>query len=135
MLAVMKNFLAALIGLSLAVIASAATPQITDISQSELKDAIASKSATILDVNGSDSFRGGHIPGAIDYVAHKQDIARLLPADKGALIIAYCGDIHCTAYRQAAYAALDLGYTNVKHFAPGIKGWKESGERTETSGN
>jgi len=100
-----------------------------------LKDAIASKSATILDVNGSDSFRGGHIPGAIDYVAHKQDIARLLPADKGALIIAYCGDIHCTAYRQAAYAALDLGYTNVKHFAPGIKGWKESGERTETSGN
>ena len=135
MLAVMKNFLAALIGLSLAVIASAATPQNTDISQSELKDAIASKSATILDVNGSDSFRGGHIPGAIDYVAHKQDIARLLPADKGALIIAYCGDIHCTAYRQAAYAALDLGYTNVKHFAPGIKGWKESGERTETSGN
>ena len=135
MLAVMKNFLAALIGLSLAVIASAATPQITDISQSELKDAIASKSATILDVNGSDSFRGGHIPGAIDYVAHKQDIARLLPADKGALIIAYCGDIHCTAYRQAAYAALDLGYTNVKHFAPGIKGWKESGEWTETSGN
>jgi rhodanese-related sulfurtransferase len=129
----MKNVLAALICLSLAAIASAASPQITDISQSELKDAIANRSATLLDVNGSDSFQKGHIPGAIDYLAHKKDIARLLPADKGALIIAYCGDIHCTAYRQAAYAALDLGYTNVKHFAPGIKGWKESGERTEAA--
>jgi rhodanese-related sulfurtransferase len=131
----MKTILAALACLSLAAFASAAAPQVTDISQSELKAAIASKSATILDVNGSDSYRKGHIPGAIDYLAHKQEIAALLPADKNALVVAYCGDIHCTAYRQAAYAALDLGYTNVRHFAPGIKGWRESGERTEASGN
>ncbi|MGA2691270.1 MAG: rhodanese-like domain-containing protein [Opitutaceae bacterium] len=130
-----KTILAALACLSLAVIASAASPQVTDISQDELKAAIAAKSATILDVNGSQSYGVGHIPGAIDFLAHKQEIARLLPADKGALIVAYCGDIHCTAYRQAAYAALDLGYTNVKHFAPGIKGWRESGERTEAGGN
>jgi rhodanese-related sulfurtransferase len=130
-----KNILAALACLSLAALASAASPQITDISQSDLKAAIAGKSATLLDVNGSDSYRRGHIPGAIDYMAHKQELASLLPADKGALIVAYCGDIHCIAYRQAAYAALELGYTNVKHFAPGIKGWKDSGERTETSGD
>jgi rhodanese-related sulfurtransferase len=132
----MKKIFAALACLCLAVVvASAATPQITDISQNDLKAAIASKSAIILDVNGSDSYREGHIPGAIDYLAHKQDIAIFLPADKSALIVAYCGDIHCTAYREAAYAALDLGYTNVKHFAPGIKGWKESGEKTESTGN
>jgi rhodanese-related sulfurtransferase len=131
----MKTVLAALVCLSLAVFASAASPQVVDISKNELDSAIASKSAVILDVNGSDSYREGHIPGAIDYLAHKQDIAKLLPADKGALIVAYCGDIHCTAYRQAAYAALDLGYTNVRHFAPGIKGWREFGERTEKSGD
>jgi rhodanese-related sulfurtransferase len=123
--------LSALACLSLAAVASAAAAQITDISQSDLKAAIANKSATLLDVNGSDSYRKGHIPGAIDYLAHKQEIASILPANKGALIVAYCGDIHCAAYRQAAYAALELGYTNVKHFAPGIKGWRASGERTE----
>jgi rhodanese-related sulfurtransferase len=127
----MKKALAALSFLTLAALAWAASPQITDISQGDLTAAIASKSATLLDVNGSDSYRQGHIPGAIDFVAHRQEIAKLLPADKNALIVAYCGDVHCTAYRQAAYAALDLGYTNVRHFAPGIKGWRESGERTE----
>jgi rhodanese-related sulfurtransferase len=131
----MKNIIAALAFLSLAAFASAATPPIVDISQGDLDAAIASKSATILDVNGSESYGEGHIPGAIDFLAHRQEIAKLLPADKGALIVAYCGDIHCTAYRLAAYAALDLGYTNVRHFAPGIKGWRESGERTEKCGN
>jgi rhodanese-related sulfurtransferase len=131
----MKRIFAALAFLSFALAASAATPQIVDISQKDLEAAVASKSAVILDVNGSDSYRDGHIPGAIDFIARRQDIARLLPADKGALVVAYCGDIHCTAYRQAAYAALDLGYTNVRHFAPGIKGWRESGEPTEKAGN
>jgi len=131
----MKSILSIVAFLSLAALASAASPQIVDISQSDLDAAIAAKSATILDVNGSESYGEGHIPGAIDFLARRQEIAKLLPADKGALIVAYCGDIHCTAYRQAAYAALDLGYTNVRHFAPGIKGWRESGERTEMSAN
>jgi rhodanese-related sulfurtransferase len=131
----MKRIFAALAFLSFALAASAASPQIVDISQKDLEAAVAGKSAVILDVNGSDSYRAGHIPGAIDFLAHRQDIARMLPADKGALIVAYCGDVHCTAYRQAAYAALDLGYTNVRHFAPGIKGWRESGEPTDKSAN
>ena len=131
----MKPIFAALAFLSFALVASAASPQVVDISQKDLKAAIASKSAVILDVNGNDSYRDGHIPGAINFLAHRQDIAQMLPADKRALIVAYCGDIHCTAYRQAAYAALDLGYTNVRHFAPGIKGWRDSGEPTEKSGN
>jgi rhodanese-related sulfurtransferase len=131
----MKKIFAAIAFVSFAAFALAASPQVIDISQGDLEAAIVSKSATILDVNGSESYSQGHIPGAIDYLAHKQDISNLLPADKGALIVAYCGDIHCTAYRQAAYAALDLGYTNVRHFAPGIKGWKDSGERIEKSAN
>ena len=32
---------------------------------------------------------------------------------------------------MAADAAVKLGYTNVKHFAPGIAGWKKSGAPTE----
>ncbi len=103
-----------------------------NISHQELVNAIESKSAVILDVNGSKSYAAGHIPGSVDYIANKTRLAQLLPADKGALIVAYCGSETCSAYRSAAHAAVKLGYTNVKHYSPGIKGWKESGAPVES---
>ncbi|MEO8206609.1 MAG: rhodanese-like domain-containing protein, partial [Chthoniobacterales bacterium] len=84
-----------------------------------------------LDVNGTESYDKGHIPGAIDYTANKKKIASLLPSDKSALIVAYCGNEHCGAYAAAAQAAKDLGYTNVQHFKPGIAGWKSEGGKIE----
>jgi len=129
----MKQFIALFASLLLAAVAFAGQAKVTDISQPDLQAAIASKSAVILDVNGSDSYKAGHIPGAIDYIAHKDQIAKLLPADKSALVVAYCGSPSCHAYAAAADAAVKLGYTNVKHFAPGISGWKASGAPTEKS--
>jgi rhodanese-related sulfurtransferase len=129
----MKTLVSILAAFSLAAFAFAAAPRITDISQTDLQAAVASKSAVIFDVNGSDSYREGHIPGAIDFIAHQQEVASLLPADKSTLIVAYCANEQCSAYRAAANAALALGYTNVKHFAPGIQGWKKSGAPTEKS--
>ena len=126
-----KNILAFLAFVSLSVFAAAASSHIADISQTDLQAAIASKSVVLLDVNGSDSYNDGHIPGAIDFDAHQKDIASLLPADKTALVVAYCGNEHCPAYKRGAEAAVALGYTNVKHFAPGIYGWKKSGAPTE----
>jgi len=127
----MKSLFALLASLSLAAFAFGASAVITDISQPDLQAAVASKSAVIFDVNGSDSYNEGHIPGAVDFIAHKNDFAKFLPADKNALVVAYCRNEQCTAYRAAAKAALALGYTNVKHFAPGIDGWKQSGAPTE----
>jgi len=101
-----------------------------DISIKELKAAIASKSVTLLDANGSDSYKEGHIPGAIDFTSAK-DLAKVLPKDKGALIVAYCGGPQCQAYQSAAKAAQKLGYTNVKHLAAGISGWQDAGEKME----
>ncbi len=102
-----------------------------DISHDELKAAVAKKSVTLLDVNGSETYAKGHIPGAIDFTKAKADIASKLPKDKGALIVAYCANENCSAYQQGAKAAKELGYTNVKHYAKGIMGWKDSGEPTE----
>ena len=102
-----------------------------DINLADLKADIASKNVTLLDVNGPVSYANGHIPGAIDYTAHTVDLAKVLPADKNALIVAYCGNEHCGAYARAAEAASKLGYTNVQHFKPGIAGWKSAGEPTE----
>jgi len=97
-----------------------------DISITELQSAIKEKKVTVLDVNGSDSFKAGHIPGAIDFRATKAELAKNLPADKGALVVAYCGGPTCNAYSAAAKAAKDLGYTNVKHLSAGISGWKDA---------
>ena len=104
-----------------------------DITLPDLKAAIAAKKVTLLDVNGPVSYANGHIPGAIDYTAHTADLATVLPADKGSLIVAYCGNEHCGAYARAAEAASKLGYTNVQHFKPGIAGWKAAGELTDKS--
>lgn len=102
--------------------------EFADISIADLKKAIEEKKVTIIDVNGSKSHKAGHIPGAIDYTAAKADLATKLPADKDALIVAYCGGPKCSAYKAAATAAEKLGYKNIKHLSAGISGWKEAGE-------
>ena len=102
-----------------------------DIKIKELKSAISSKSVTILDANGTDSYQQGHIPGAIDFAANKGKLASVLPKDKNTLIVAYCGGPRCNAYEAAAKAAQKLGYTNVKHLSAGISGWHEAGEKME----
>src|SRR6266850_4787911 len=102
-----------------------------DISMRELKSDISAKKVTLLDANGTESWQKGHIPGAIDFESSQQELAKVLPKDKKALIVAYCGNPKCKAYQAAAKAAEKLGYKNIKHFSPGIAGWKEAGEPTE----
>lgn len=102
-----------------------------DISITDLKKAIDDKKVTVIDVNGSDSWKAGHVPTAIDFDAAGDKLAAQLPKDKGALVVAYCGGPSCGAYKAAAVKAKELGYTNVKHLAAGISGWKKAGEKTE----
>ena len=111
----------------------AASSKVPSISHDELAKAIAARTVTVIDVNGTDSFSEGRIPGAIDYFAHKDALAAVLPKKKDALVVAYCGNEFCTAYLAAATAAMELGYTNVKHYSPGIDGWKKSGAKVEKS--
>ena len=102
-----------------------------DVSVSDVKALAEAKKAVIIDVNGSDSYQSGHVPGALNFAVIKDNLAASLPADKGALIIAYCGNPNCGAYLRAAKAAQKLGYTNIKHMSAGISGWKSAGMKTE----
>jgi rhodanese-related sulfurtransferase len=102
-----------------------------EITVKELKADIAAKKVTLLDANGSETWAEGHIPGAIDFTASKSKLASVLPKDKSALVVAYCGGPKCKAYQAAAQAAEKLGYTNIRHLTAGISGWKEAGEKTE----
>jgi len=105
--------------------------EFADISISEVKALSESKKAVIIDVNGSESYAKGHVPGALDFAAIKAKLADTLPKDKNSLIVAYCGGPACKAYQAAATAAQKLGYKNVKHMSAGISGWKEAGQKIE----
>ena len=45
-----------------------------NISIDDLKAAIADKKVALIDANGSDSWKEGHIPGAIDFEANKDKL-------------------------------------------------------------
>ena len=105
------------------------------ISLKDLKAAMADGTVALLDCNGTQTFSQRHIPGAIDFEANKDNLAKLLPAQKDALIVSYCGNGNCPKYKQGAEAAAKLGYTQVKHYAPGIRGWTNAGEKTEAVAN
>jgi rhodanese-related sulfurtransferase len=125
----MKKLLAFLVTAVLAV--SAYASEFPDISINEVNKLAESKSAVIIDVNGDESFKAGHVPGALDFATIKDNLAASLPKKKDALIVAYCGNPKCGAYLKAAKAAQKLGYTNIKHMSAGISGWKAAGMKTE----
>lgn len=121
----MKTLLTlALLLLAFSVSANAAPyPEIT---LDQLKAAMADKTVILLDANGTNTWKQGHIPGALNFAASKDNLSSVLPKDKDTLIVAYCMCVGCPYYLDAAKAAQKLGYTNIKHFAPGIYGWRES---------
>jgi rhodanese-related sulfurtransferase len=119
-----------LIAISMIAVATHAG-EFPDISVNEVKALAETKKAVILDVNGTDSFKEGHVPGALDYAAIKTRLADVLPKDKNTPIVAYCGGPRCKAYQAAANAAEKLGYTNIKHMSAGISGWQKAGAKME----
>ena len=125
----MKKFIA--LAAAALISASAFAGEFADISMQDVKAAADAKSAVIIDANSPDSYKQGHVPGALSYAVIKEDLAAKLPADKNALIIAYCGNPHCPAYLQPAKAAEKLGYTNIKHMVDGIDGWRAANLPTE----
>lgn len=126
----MKKLFATLCAITLSSLAAFAGDY-PDISIAELKRAIAEKKVVVIDVNGSESFKSGHVPSAINFAVAKDHLASVLPKEKDALVVAYCGGPACNAYTHAANAAKELGYTNVKHLSAGISGWLQAKEETE----
>lgn len=125
----MKKLTATLMAMVLAV--SVFAGEYKEISVKEARTLVDTKKAVFIDVNGTESYNKGRIPGALNYDDIKGKLASSLPADKNAPIVAYCGGPKCKAYEKAAKAASELGYTNVRHMVAGISGWKEAGQPVE----
>lgn len=73
----MKKLL--ILGAAAFITAAGYAGQFPDITIGDVKSAIADKKVTLLDANGSDSWKKGHIPGAIDFAANKDKLAQVLP--------------------------------------------------------
>jgi rhodanese-related sulfurtransferase len=125
----MKKLLALLVVALVSV--SVYAGQFADISIADVSKIADAKAAVIIDANSPDSYATGHVPGALSFNDIRDNLAASLPADKNALIIAYCGNPGCGAYLMAAKAAQKLGYTNIKHMSAGIDGWRAAGMKTE----
>jgi rhodanese-related sulfurtransferase len=66
----------------------------------------------------------GHIPMAVSIPDNQfEQMAAMLPADKNALLIFYCGGPACDLSHKSARKAEALGYANVKVFSDGFPGW------------
>lgn len=102
-----------------------------EVNYEDLTSLIKEKKVFLVDANKKETYKSGHIPGAISYKKVEKKFEKKLPKDKSSLVVAYCGSPQCVAWLKPAKAATELGYTNVKHFAPGISGWKEAGGSTE----
>lgn len=129
----MKKPITFILAALLVPLAFAGISEYPGISDQDLKQVVASKQVTLLDISGTDAFNDGHIPGAIDFAANKDSLNAHLPPDKTSLVIVYCHTEACPDYTTAAGAAVDLGYTNVKFYAPGLTGWIKAGGRVEKS--
>lgn len=97
---------------------------ITEKTMSEVEDMLGK--ATIVDArgNGDESIKGAIFLAAD---ADDKDIKSKLK-DKAAMIIVYCGSISCPTSMTLAERLVGMGYTNVCHYAGGIKEWTQNGK-------
>ena len=77
-----------------------------------------------------------HLPGAINLPCSNVDpdrVARRIPA-RDTEIVVYCSSEDCEDSHVTAAKLLELGYTNVKHYASGKNEWRELGLPLERDG-
>ena len=125
----MKKLLALIATVILAVNVQAG--EYPDISIGDLEKAIKAGKVTIIDVNNINTYKKGHIPGAVHFKSKDGLAKQLSKVKKNTLVVAYCGSSRCNAYKRGASAAADLGFKNVKHLSAGIQGWKEAKRKVE----
>jgi rhodanese-related sulfurtransferase len=106
---------------------------VPEISHDDLKRVKLDGQVVLLDCNGTETYREHHIPGAIDFEAEQKHLNEVLPPDSFSPIVIYCGSEMCHAWETCAEALEKAGFTNLLHYAPGIKGWMARGEKTESA--
>ncbi len=80
----------------------------------------------VIDVRSKEEYNEGHIFGSFSIPNNLPDeMARLLPKNKGTLLVFYGQDSGNNLSHESARAAEKLGYNNIKVFAGGVLEWKK----------
>ncbi|GAB2681598.1 rhodanese-like domain-containing protein [Thalassiella azotivora] len=103
------------------------------ISRSELQQALAAGTVTVVDALGGTYYAQQHLPGAValtpDEAADRA--ADVLP-DRDAAIVTYCANTACGNSEAVARTLVRLGYTDVRSYREGIQDWVEAGLPVES---
>ena len=86
----------------------------------------------LVEVLSEDSFKRGHIPGAINIPGGNLESEAEKHLDKTDKIVVYCSSYSCQASTNAAKTLLEMGYENVLDFKAGKKGWSDVGLHLKT---
>jgi len=101
--------------------------RIGSVSAVYVKKALDAGKAMVIDARPMKrKYAKGHIPGAISIPNSQfKKQMHLLPADKKASLIFYCGGMKCPLSVKSATKAKALGYTDVKLFQGGYPEWQK----------
>ena len=102
------------------------------VSPDELRQLLASKAATAIDVNSVQSWKTAHVPDAL-HLDPAGYVESDLPQDKSATLVFYCSNVMCRKAPNAARRAKSLGYVNALVMSAGIKGWRAAELPTESA--
>jgi len=81
----------------------------------------------LVEVLSPESYKEGHIPGAINLPFDKVNELAPKHLKKTDAIIVYCANYHCQASTKATRALLDIGYLHTVDFKAGKQGWENAG--------
>ena len=86
-----------------------------------------------IDVRSPRQYSKRHIPGAINlFIKDEFTEANLLKhVKKNTPFAIYCNGIHCSLSYKAAEKAVAWGFTQVKYFREGARGWRLAGNELE----
>ena len=85
----------------------------------------------LVEVLSEDSYKDGHIPGAINIPVDKLEKDSGKKLKKTDTIVVYCASYHCPASTNAAKILLKMGYNKVFDFKGSKKTWVDAGLELE----
>lgn len=109
---------------------SSAGGSIEDVDAAGVQKAI-DQGAQVVDVRTEGEFQVGHIPGAINTpVDQIGQAAQSWDRDKTYVVYCATGSRSVTAVKTM----VDMGFTNIRHFAAGMQAWNGQVERGASTG-
>ena len=85
----------------------------------------------LVEVLSPDSYKKGHIPGAINIPVDKLKTEAKKQLKKTDTIVVYCASYTCHASTNAAALLGKMGYKKVLDYKAGKQGWKDAGLEIE----